>query len=289
MKRAAASNHAQSSVGLHRAGNAHKRRRTRNAHKRAAATNGTVLPDAETDAGLASANPTQLNKWLQSVSSQIFDRDQVEEASKYIRSAGIWGIQNLRFSLREPYYGLNGNHRCGSKERTAMREAAEVLCGATYAPQINPAWSRGHHLPIENVFKDPAFEACPVAKKCLNYSWELKRENGGNPEDGLGLSELPIAYMINEIIRQALESTIPDDTGANDTRNFDYRKISSDMIIKKIIEADLVTSDKFYGAYARSLRKGPRRWRTFLMTMTTRQEAIKQIGKVLQLVANLGR
>jgi hypothetical protein len=27
----------------------------------------------------------------------------------------------------------------------------------------------------------------------------------------------------------------------------------------------------------------------FLMTMTTRQEAIKQIGKLLQLVANLGR
>jgi len=153
MKRAAASNHAQSSVGLHRAGNAHKRRRTRNAHKRAAATNGTVLPDAETDPGPASANPTQ--------------------------------------------------------------------------------------------------------------ETELKRKNGGNPEDGLGLSELPIAYMINEIIRQALESTIPDDTGANDTRNFDYRKIGSDMIIKKIIEADLVTSDKFYGAYARSLGEGPQRWRTF--------------------------
>ena len=72
-----------------------------------------------------------------------------------------------------------------------MREAAEVLCGATFAPQINPSWSRGHHSAIENLFKDPAFKACPVAQMCLNYSAELRNKRGGNPKDGLGLSELP--------------------------------------------------------------------------------------------------
>ena len=96
------------------------------------------------------------------------------------------------FALGESYYGVNGNVRCTIKERTAMREAAEVLCGATFAPQINPSWSRAHHSAIENLFKDPAFKACPVAQMCLNYSAELKNKRGGNPKDGLGLSELPI-------------------------------------------------------------------------------------------------
>jgi hypothetical protein len=104
----------------------------------------------------------------------------------------MWGILSLKFALGEPYYGVNGNVRCTIKERTAMREAAEVLCGATFAPQINPSWSRGHHSAIENLFKDPAFKACPVAQMCLNYSAELRNKRGGNPKDGLGLAELPI-------------------------------------------------------------------------------------------------
>ena len=80
-KRAAPSNEA-SSAGSHLAGNAHnrsrsekthKRPRTDNAHKRAAATTGIELPDADTDFGPASANPTQVNQWLESISSQMFE------------------------------------------------------------------------------------------------------------------------------------------------------------------------------------------------------------------------
>ena len=52
-----------------------------------------------------------MNQWLEDISIQTFDKDQGEEAMKYLRKAGPWGIQRLRFLLKEPFYGLNGNER----------------------------------------------------------------------------------------------------------------------------------------------------------------------------------
>ena len=276
-KRAAPSNEA-SSAGSHLAGNAHnrsrsektrKRLRTDNAHKRAAATTGIELPDVDTDCGPASTKPADVKQWLQSISHQMFDRDQVEEISKYIERAGTLGVLNLKFALSQPYYGVNGNTRCNIKARTAMREAAEILCEATFAPQINPSWSRDYYSAIENSFKDPAFKKCSFAQMLLTYSAELKKLK--NSEDGLGLAELPIAFMINEIMRHALGSKISDDTEADTSggstpycgKQFDFRKMTSDTIIKKINENHLVTSVQFYDAFARLLREAPRRWKIF--------------------------
>ena len=204
-----------------------------------------------------STSSAHVGQWLKEISAQEFDGDQIVEAVNYIRRAGVWGTQNLIFSYLEPFYGLNGNHRLGKKERTLMREVAETLCRAVFAPQINPAWTAGTHMWVEEHMKDPAFEACAVATQCLGYSAASRRLRGGRAEHGLGLTDLPWSHILNEIIGRALEVTVEDANGADGVRvraDFDFRHVTSDIIIKKFIEADLVTSDQFYKAFATILR-----------------------------------
>ena len=121
---------------------------------------GIDLPDTDNNGSEPiSVGSGHVGQWLEEISAQTFDGDKIEEAVNYIRRTGMWGTRNLIFSFTEPFYGLNGNARLGKKERTLMREVAEALCGAVFAPQINPAWSKGTHMRMEEHMKDPAFDS----------------------------------------------------------------------------------------------------------------------------------
>ena len=131
--------------------------------------------------------------------------------------------------ISRTFYGLNGNHRRGKKEMTLMREVAETLCREVFAPQINPAWTKGTHLRVEEHMKDPAFDSCTVATQCLGYSASFRRLRGGRAEDGLGLTDLPWAYILNGIMGRALEITVEDANGADGVRvrcDFDFRHVT---------------------------------------------------------------
>ena len=132
------------------------------------------------------------------LTDQRFVLDQIDELETHFNRVGGWSIANIEFAIREPYYGVHGDRTMHKPHRTAIREVAEVLCRAVWAPQMNPPWSGESSTKI---FAQELFQTCNTARAFFEYG--EKRA----PDIGLDIYDFPWVLILNEVVGRALGFT----------------------------------------------------------------------------------